>query len=109
VTDFYLLDEKLTDDERGIRDRLRDFCAREVTPVINDHWERAEFPLEITAMQLLCLRLSELTQDGRLAAGMASLAKLNHAAKAREIVGMAREITGLNAIRPYGLSVRPTV
>ena len=23
MTDFYLLDEKLTDDERGIRDRLR--------------------------------------------------------------------------------------
>ena len=42
---------------------------------------------EITAMQLLCLRLSELAGDGRLTAGMASLAKMNHAAKAREIVG----------------------
>ena len=46
-TDLYLSDELLTDEERGIRDRLRDFCAREVTPVINDYWERAEFPFEL--------------------------------------------------------------
>jgi glutaryl-CoA dehydrogenase len=53
---------------------------------------------EITGMQLLCLRLSELAQDGRLTAGMASLAKMNHAAKAREIVGLARDILGGNGI-----------
>ena len=32
ATDFYLLDERLTDEERAIRDRLRAFCEREVTP-----------------------------------------------------------------------------
>ena len=32
ATDFYLLDERLTDEERAIRDRLRAFCDREVTP-----------------------------------------------------------------------------
>jgi glutaryl-CoA dehydrogenase len=53
---------------------------------------------EITAMQLLCLRLSELAEDGRLTAGMASMAKMNHAAKAREIVGHARDILGGNGI-----------
>ena len=47
ATDFYLLDERLTDEERAIRDRLRAFCDREVTPVINDYWERAEFPFEL--------------------------------------------------------------
>src|SRR4051795_6376692 len=46
-TDLYLSDELLTDEERAIRDRLHDFCAREVTPVINDYWERAEFPFEL--------------------------------------------------------------
>jgi glutaryl-CoA dehydrogenase len=35
ATDFYLLDERLTDEERAIRDRLRAFCDREVTPIIN--------------------------------------------------------------------------
>ncbi len=53
---------------------------------------------EITQMQLLCLRLSQLTQDGRLTPGMASLAKMNNAAKARSIVGDAREILGGNGI-----------
>jgi glutaryl-CoA dehydrogenase len=47
VTDFYLLDEKLTAAERAVRDALRDFCAREVTPIINGYWERAEFPFEL--------------------------------------------------------------
>ena len=45
--DFYLLDERLTDEERAIRDRLRAFCDAEVTPIINDYWERAEFPFEL--------------------------------------------------------------
>ncbi len=47
ATDFYLLDETLTDEERAIRDRLRAFCDREVTPIINGYWERAEFPFEL--------------------------------------------------------------
>jgi glutaryl-CoA dehydrogenase len=47
VTDFYLLDEKLTAAERDVRDRLREFCARQVTPIINGYWERAEFPFEL--------------------------------------------------------------
>src|SRR3954465_711974 len=46
-TDLYLSDELLTDEERAVRDRLHDFCQREVTPVINDYWERAEFPFEL--------------------------------------------------------------
>jgi glutaryl-CoA dehydrogenase len=53
---------------------------------------------EITAMQLLCLRLSALQQDGRLTAAMASLAKMNHAAKARQVVADARDILGGNGI-----------
>ena len=53
---------------------------------------------EITAMQLVCLRLSELAGDARLTAGMASMAKMNHAAKARAIVADARDILGGNGI-----------
>jgi glutaryl-CoA dehydrogenase len=47
ATDFYLLDERLTDKGRAIRDRLRAFCDQEVTPIINGYWERAEFPFEL--------------------------------------------------------------
>ena len=53
---------------------------------------------EITAMRLLCLRVAQLADDGRLTAAMASLAKMNHAAKARAVVADARDILGGNGI-----------
>ncbi|MGY1650965.1 acyl-CoA dehydrogenase family protein [Geodermatophilus sp. SYSU D01119] len=46
-TDFYALDELLAPEELAIRDRVADWCATEVTPRINDYWERAEFPFEL--------------------------------------------------------------
>src|SRR5262249_46927639 len=45
--DFYLMDELLTDEERAIREKVRRFCDNEVIPIINDYWERAEFPFEL--------------------------------------------------------------
>jgi glutaryl-CoA dehydrogenase len=53
---------------------------------------------DITGMQLLNLRLSQLVQDDRLTAGMASMAKMTCAAKARGIVADARDILGGNGI-----------
>ena len=46
-TDFYLVDELLTPAERALRNRVRRFCEKEVLPIINDYWERAEFPFEL--------------------------------------------------------------
>lgn len=45
--DFLLLDEELDADTLALRDRVRSFALEHVEPVINDHWERAEFPYEI--------------------------------------------------------------
>ena len=45
--DIYRLDDRLTDQERAIRDKVRAFVDAEVLPVINDYWERAEFPFEL--------------------------------------------------------------
>ncbi len=53
---------------------------------------------EITSMQLMCWRLSTLADAGRMTAAMASLAKMNHAAKARAIVADARDILGGDGI-----------
>ena len=45
--DYFLLDADLTEDQRALRDRVR-ACGRDsVLPVINDAWERAEFPDEL--------------------------------------------------------------
>ena len=46
-TDFYLLEQDLPADVQEVRDRVRSFVDDEVLPVINDYWERAEFPYEL--------------------------------------------------------------
>lgn len=46
-TDFYCLDELLTDQEREMRDRVRQWCDTEVAPAAAGYWERAEFPVEL--------------------------------------------------------------
>jgi glutaryl-CoA dehydrogenase len=46
-TDYYLLDNLLTDEQRALRERVRSFMDREVLPIINPYWERAEFPHEL--------------------------------------------------------------
>jgi hypothetical protein len=46
-TDYYLLNDLLNDQEREIRDWVRSFVDAEVLPIINDYWERAEFPFEL--------------------------------------------------------------
>ncbi len=53
---------------------------------------------ELTSMQLLTLRVSQLHQAGRLTDGQASLAKQSNAAKAREVVALGREILGGNGV-----------
>src|SRR5579875_937622 len=47
--DVFRLDDTLSDEERALRDRVRAFGEERVLPVINDHWERAEFPFELIA------------------------------------------------------------
>ena len=45
--DISRLDARLTAEEVAIRDKVRAFVDEEVRPVINDYWERAEFPFEL--------------------------------------------------------------
>ncbi|GAA4354972.1 acyl-CoA dehydrogenase family protein [Angustibacter luteus] len=78
-TDLYLLDERLTADDRAVRDRVRAYVDDAVLPVINGYWERAEFPFELV-QGLAALNVSGLSIEGygcpglsRLAAGLVSL------------------------------------
>ncbi|HEY3775716.1 MAG TPA: acyl-CoA dehydrogenase family protein [Solirubrobacteraceae bacterium] len=47
--DVFLLDDTLSDTERELRDRVRAYGDDHVLPVINDYWERADFPFELIA------------------------------------------------------------
>ena len=70
--DYYLLDETLSEEERAIRDRVRSFGEREVLPIINDYWERAEFPFELVP-KLAELNVAGTTIQGHGCPGMSRL------------------------------------
>jgi glutaryl-CoA dehydrogenase len=48
-TDYFDLRDPLTASQQGYLDRTRRFVDDEVLPVINDFWERAEFPRPLVA------------------------------------------------------------
>jgi glutaryl-CoA dehydrogenase len=45
--DFYDLSLKLTDEQRELQLKVRQFMEKEVKPIANEYWNRAEFPFEI--------------------------------------------------------------
>lgn len=53
---------------------------------------------EVTAMQLYCLRLGRLIEEGHLTDTIASLAKMNNTRKARLVIMEARDLLGGNGI-----------
>ena len=47
--DFYRIDDLLSDEERMVRDTIRNFVKDRVGPIIGDHFEAATFPTELIA------------------------------------------------------------
>tara|TARA_R110002012_G_scaffold312248_1_gene522659 strand:- start:227245 stop:228423 length:1179 start_codon:yes stop_codon:yes gene_type:complete len=45
--DYYNLDELLTDEHKLVRDAAREWVKRDVSPIIEDYAQRAEFPKQI--------------------------------------------------------------
>ena len=72
-TDFYLMDELLTEEERSVRDKVRAFCDQEVIPIINDYWERAEFPFELIP-KIAALNISGVDIQGYGSPGLSAIA-----------------------------------
>jgi glutaryl-CoA dehydrogenase len=53
---------------------------------------------EICGMQLYCLRLGRLIEEGRLSDTIAALAKMHNTRKARQVIADARDLLGGNGI-----------
>ncbi|MBI3078847.1 MAG: acyl-CoA dehydrogenase family protein [Deltaproteobacteria bacterium] len=45
--DYYRIDDQLSDEERMVRDTIRDFVENEVIPIIEEHNREARFPLHL--------------------------------------------------------------
>lgn len=61
--DFYDLASLLTDEEREIQLKVRDFMEREVKPIANEYWLRDEFPFQLIP-KMAELDIAGLTYDG---------------------------------------------
>lgn len=73
MTDFYLLEDAVNDEQRATQNLVRDFANREVLPIINDYWERAEFPFELVP-KIAQLGIIGTTIQGYGCPGMSRLA-----------------------------------
>ena len=45
--DYYLLDDLLSDEQKLIRDAAREWVKKEVSPIIEEHYEKATFPMHL--------------------------------------------------------------
>ncbi|HEY7878551.1 MAG TPA: acyl-CoA dehydrogenase family protein, partial [Gemmatimonadaceae bacterium] len=46
-TDFYNIDSALSEEERAVRDSVRQFVNERVLPVIGDYYVKGQFPLDL--------------------------------------------------------------
>jgi glutaryl-CoA dehydrogenase len=88
-TDYYLVEELLTDEEREIRDKVRAFADRAVIPIINDYWDKAQFPFELVP------KIAELNIAGTTIKGY-GCPGISHVAAGLVAVEMARGDGSLN-------------
>src|SRR6266498_4827476 len=45
--DYYQLDELLTEEQKHIREAVRNYVKKEISPIVEDYAQRAEFPQQI--------------------------------------------------------------
>jgi glutaryl-CoA dehydrogenase len=45
--DYFLVDELLTEEHKMIRDTVRSYVKKEISPIIEDYAQKAEFPVQI--------------------------------------------------------------
>ncbi|BCW73142.1 acyl-CoA dehydrogenase family protein [Arthrobacter sp. NicSoilB8] len=66
VCDYYDAESLLTDGERRVLGRLREFLDTQARPLLADYWERGEFPDQLARplIELDLMEPAELTADG---------------------------------------------
>jgi len=71
--DFYHLgDSALSDEDRELQLKVRAFLEKEVKPIVNDYWLKAEFPFELIP-KIAALNICGLTYQGYGCPGKSNL------------------------------------
>jgi len=71
--DFYNIDSQLSDEERMVRDAVRDWVSDQVIPIIEDHCREGTFPNDLVP-QMAEMGLLGVNLDGYGCAGMSNVA-----------------------------------
>lgn len=67
--DFYELSRTLTDQQREVQLKVRDFMETHVKPIVNDHWNRATFPHDLIP-KMATLNIAGIAYQGYGCPGM---------------------------------------
>ncbi len=73
ATDLYNIDHLLTDEERMVRDTVREFVRERVLPIIGEHFEAGTFPKDLIP-EVANLGLLGMHLEGYGCAGMSAVA-----------------------------------
>ena len=71
--DFYNIDSQLSDEERMVRDAVRDWVSDQVIPIIEGHCRAGTFPNELVP-QMAEMGLLGVNLEGYGCAGMSNVA-----------------------------------
>jgi glutaryl-CoA dehydrogenase len=88
--DLLLLDELLSDEEREVRRRVRALGERQILPIINEYWERGEFPYRLV-QPIGDLRVAGGTISGHGCPGISAVAQGLVAAEMARADGSIRD------------------
>ncbi|MBV7530084.1 acyl-CoA dehydrogenase family protein [Chitinophaga sp. sic0106] len=61
--DFYNISERLSPEDRELQLKVREFMEKEIQPLVNEYWLKAEFPFEIIE-KFRALNICGVTYDG---------------------------------------------
>jgi len=70
--DFYELEKTLTDEDKEIQLKVRDFMNSEIRPIANEYWNKAHFPMHIIPL-MAKLNICGITYKGYGCAGRSAL------------------------------------
>src|SRR5206468_3405428 len=76
----------------------RDNADRQVKGFLVEKDKLVKMLAEVCSMQLYCLRLGRLIEEGKLTDTIAAIAKMNNTRKARQVILEARDLLGGNGI-----------
>ena len=105
--DLYRFDDLLSEEEKSLRDRVRDFVQNRFLPVVNEYWDRDDFPTDLIP-EMGEIGCFGATLDGWGCPGLSSRAngmimrELERGDSGLRTMASVQSSLAMNAIRYFG-------